>query len=412
MTPVRTGPCPTTSGRRRGSSVAWPTRTPATSVIALAGPGVAHGRCDPEVRRSHAASRCSRRRGAPIRPSRPVGRLSSPGDPRRRREPSPPTRHPPVVRLEPLPESPPPARSTSPRPSATCPAWRCSRAPDPAGTRAGRTSPRTRSRSSTGRPPAPTRSLSPVASWPASTPTRRSIGGRRAAVPRRARRVPRLRPRARPRAPARRSPADDQGLPPLRLALHDWDVAWDRRTGRPGSAAGRSTATVDRLAAAWTTSVTGSGRPATARRVVAGRRSEPRRDRCASARADRAAYEAGVEAVRARIAQGDIYQANLTRRLEAPFDGDPWPPTAGCGPATRRSSRRTSILGRAGHARDRPPAGAPVRVARAVPRARPRTASSRPTRSRARGRAAATAPRTGRSPASSSRAPRTGPRTS
>ena len=24
---------------------------------------------------------------------------------------------------------------------------------------------------------------------------------------------------------------DDQGLPPLRLALHDWVVAWDRRTG-------------------------------------------------------------------------------------------------------------------------------------------------------------------------------------
>ena len=34
---------------------------------------------------------------------------------------------------------------------------------------------------------------------------------------------------------------------------------------------------------------------------------------------------AGVEAVRELIARGDIYQANLTRRLEAPFDGDPWP---------------------------------------------------------------------------------------
>ena len=33
----------------------------------------------------------------------------------------------------------------------------------------------------------------------------------------------------------------------------------------------------------------------------------------------------GVEAVRDAIARGDIYQANLTRRLEAPFDGDPWP---------------------------------------------------------------------------------------
>ena len=34
---------------------------------------------------------------------------------------------------------------------------------------------------------------------------------------------------------------------------------------------------------------------------------------------------AGVESVREFIAGGDIYQANLTRRLEAPFDGDPWP---------------------------------------------------------------------------------------
>ena len=32
-----------------------------------------------------------------------------------------------------------------------------------------------------------------------------------------------------------------------------------------------------------------------------------------------------VEAVRDAIERGDIYQANLTRRLEAPFDGDPWP---------------------------------------------------------------------------------------
>jgi para-aminobenzoate synthetase component 1 len=40
---------------------------------------------------------------------------------------------------------------------------------------------------------------------------------------------------------------------------------------------------------------------------------------------DRPAYMAGVEAVRQRIALGDIYQANLTRRLATPFDGDPWP---------------------------------------------------------------------------------------
>ena len=39
---------------------------------------------------------------------------------------------------------------------------------------------------------------------------------------------------------------------------------------------------------------------------------------------DRRAYEAGVERIRRHIADGDIYQANLTRRLEAPFEGDPW----------------------------------------------------------------------------------------
>jgi para-aminobenzoate synthetase component 1 len=39
----------------------------------------------------------------------------------------------------------------------------------------------------------------------------------------------------------------------------------------------------------------------------------------------RAAFEAGVEAVRQEIARGEIYQANLTRRLETPFRGDPWP---------------------------------------------------------------------------------------
>jgi hypothetical protein len=40
VTPVRTGPRPTESGPSPSMSVVWPTRTPATSVIALAGPGV------------------------------------------------------------------------------------------------------------------------------------------------------------------------------------------------------------------------------------------------------------------------------------------------------------------------------------------------------------------------------------
>jgi para-aminobenzoate synthetase component 1 len=39
---------------------------------------------------------------------------------------------------------------------------------------------------------------------------------------------------------------------------------------------------------------------------------------------DRPGYLAGVQRVRDHIARGDIYQANLTRRLEAPFEADPW----------------------------------------------------------------------------------------
>ncbi|HLA17674.1 MAG TPA: anthranilate synthase component I family protein, partial [Candidatus Limnocylindrales bacterium] len=40
---------------------------------------------------------------------------------------------------------------------------------------------------------------------------------------------------------------------------------------------------------------------------------------------DRSRYMAGVEAIRGAVARGDIYQANLSRRLEAPFRADPWP---------------------------------------------------------------------------------------
>jgi para-aminobenzoate synthetase component 1 len=39
---------------------------------------------------------------------------------------------------------------------------------------------------------------------------------------------------------------------------------------------------------------------------------------------DRRAYETGVERIRRYIADGDLYQANLARRLEASFDADPW----------------------------------------------------------------------------------------
>jgi len=118
----------------------------------------------------------------------------------------------------------------------------------------------------------------------------------------------------------------DQDLPALRLALHDWVVAWDRRTGhawiggRALDGDGRRLARrLDDVHARLTTpashpapgSTSGDASPADPLIFQSG--------------LDRRAYEAGVTAVREHIARGDLYQANLTRRLETPFDGDPWP---------------------------------------------------------------------------------------
>jgi para-aminobenzoate synthetase component 1 len=119
---------------------------------------------------------------------------------------------------------------------------------------------------------------------------------------------------------------DDQGLPRLHLALHDWVIAWDRRTGE-----------------AWLGGRAHDGDLERLRRRLAEVRERIRRpvDRSPAAnpraRDDdatelqfrsglgRPAYEAGVEAVRGFIARGDIYQANLSRRLETSFTADPWP---------------------------------------------------------------------------------------
>jgi para-aminobenzoate synthetase component 1 len=115
----------------------------------------------------------------------------------------------------------------------------------------------------------------------------------------------------------------DQHLPVLRLALHDWVLAWDRRTRE-----------------AWLAArvVDGDG-PRARRRVgevlervgalVSGRvtlgSSETEPPTAFVSETSREAWMDGVEAIRAAIGRGDIYQANLTRRLEAPFAGDPWP---------------------------------------------------------------------------------------
>jgi para-aminobenzoate synthetase component 1 len=114
----------------------------------------------------------------------------------------------------------------------------------------------------------------------------------------------------------------DQPLPELRLALHDWAIGWDRRTGQAwlgGRALDGDTAKLDRRLdrireltvspLVWSSSA-GASSSATIEFTSGTTHAE---------------WVRRVEAVREAIARGEIYQANLTRRLEAPFDGDPWP---------------------------------------------------------------------------------------
>jgi para-aminobenzoate synthetase component I len=114
----------------------------------------------------------------------------------------------------------------------------------------------------------------------------------------------------------------DQDLPVLRLALHDWVVAWDRKTGhawiggRALDGDGRRLARrLDDVHARLTLP------PHRLTGTVPQPEMAPLR---LTSGMDRATYEKGVSQIRDHIARGDLYQANLTRRLEAPFDGDPW----------------------------------------------------------------------------------------
>ena len=119
----------------------------------------------------------------------------------------------------------------------------------------------------------------------------------------------------------------DQPLPELRLALYDWAIAWDRRTGTAwlaGRALDGDAARLDRrlatvrerlastaAAAPQSASASSGSSPSAALTFVSG--------------TTHGEWVEGVNAVRAAIAAGEIYQANLTRRLATPFSGDPWP---------------------------------------------------------------------------------------
>ena len=126
--------------------------------------------------------------------------------------------------------------------------------------------------------------------------------------------------------------APDQDLPPLRLALHDWVIAWDRRNGFAWLG-GRALDGDGRRLVRRLDDVHGrlmgraggtGGRPGPVRQPFDDGSSRPDAPLTFRSGLSRAHYEAGVEAVREHIARGDIYQANLTRRLETPFHGDPW----------------------------------------------------------------------------------------
>ncbi|MBI2780196.1 MAG: anthranilate synthase component I family protein [Chloroflexi bacterium] len=112
----------------------------------------------------------------------------------------------------------------------------------------------------------------------------------------------------------------DQELPVLRLALHDWVIAWDRHEGRAwlgGRAVDERIGRLDRRLAEVRERL--SAAPTQAASHLPPDGLELRSG------LGRAAYEAGVGSIRQSIADGEIYQANLTRRLATPFRGDPWP---------------------------------------------------------------------------------------
>ena len=122
---------------------------------------------------------------------------------------------------------------------------------------------------------------------------------------------------------------DDQDLPELRLALHDWSIAWDARTGRAWLAGRAVDGDAERLE--WRLDEVARRIDRVADRLGSHRSGTHRSGDGQPARLafrsgiDRAGWRDRVGAVRAAIARGEIYQANVARRLAAGFETDPWP---------------------------------------------------------------------------------------
>jgi para-aminobenzoate synthetase component 1 len=136
---------------------------------------------------------------------------------------------------------------------------------------------------------------------------------------------------------------DDLRLPHALLGLYDWVIAWDHRqsrawlvsTGVPERGPSRTLRASSRLAGVleWLAApVSAELGPRVPRPSVHGAapsypvdlsalRSGPGAIRSTFTRA---AYLEAVECVREYIAAGDIFQANLSQRLQAPCDVHPW----------------------------------------------------------------------------------------
>ena len=114
--------------------------------------------------------------------------------------------------------------------------------------------------------------------------------------------------------------AVDQWLPELSLGLYDQVVAFDHGTGDVWLASRAVDGDEDRLAARRDALLARLRGPSAA---AMGSSAEP--PAAFASNLDRDAYMAMVEAVRREIARGELYQANVARRLEAAFAGDPWP---------------------------------------------------------------------------------------
>lgn len=159
---------------------------------------------------------------------------------------------------------------------------------------------------------------------------------------------------------------DDRGLPVADLSFHDVVIAWNKGSGEAFIIA-RAVPDDWRVASV-------PDRAARIRQAAIGPDVAPGPWRAGALEPGmtRASFEARVARARAHVRDGDVYQANLSHRFTASFDGDPWglyealgranpAPFAGAwvtpGHAVLSSSPERLVATRGGRATMRPIAG-------------------------------------------------------